>query len=138
MGSSFSSCCCGRRRKRPRSSYYPSEYDSQSRDPLLPPHHQPPEPEKSTLIKLADVIAAAREGKLPSQNQLDRVARRLLRSEVLKLPNGNGNGTNGYSVAGGHGGRALSAEGTNAVLRIREVLQAGMVFGLEKNGEYPS
>ena len=82
------------------------------------------------LIKVADVIAAAREGKLPSQNQLDRVARRLLKSEVLRVPNGG----NEDSVAGGP---ALSTEGMNVVLRTREVLQAGMVFGLEKNGERP-
>ena len=80
------------------------------------------------LIKVADVIAAAREGKLPSQNQLDKVARRLLKSELLRVPNGG----NEDSMAGGP---ALSTEGMNVVLRTREVLQAGMVFGLEKNGE---
>ncbi|KAI0630055.1 hypothetical protein C8Q77DRAFT_237447 [Trametes polyzona] len=132
MGFCFS--CC-RRRRAPR-----SKYDHESdREPLLPASARlhtpwssdPLPPPKTTLEKVADVVAALNAGKLPSQEQLDGALRRVLASGVLDVNAGS------PDEADGDAEEELEEAGRQVVENAREVCQALLQFGMEKNGERP-
>ena len=69
----------------------------------------------SWIEKGTGIVAAVRTGKMPSQGQLDGLFKAVLKSDLLT------------------GGVELSAEGGDVVKKVREVLDSGLAFGLEKN-----
>ena len=71
--------------------------------------------------KIADALAALHAGKLPTQQQLDSALRKLLKSGIL------------VAEAGRRGG-ALNETGAKVVRDTRELVEALLRFGLEKNG----
>ncbi len=120
MGS-FCSSCWGRRQK------------SLENEPLLssrqPGDRQPPA--KSQLDRLADVLAALRAGKLPAQDQLNEVMRIALQSDAL-------DGRRAEMVLGNqalltHG--SIDESGRKVVEDVKQVIEAALQIGLEKNGE---
>lgn len=119
MGFCFS--CC--RRSRP-----------EDREPLLPrqvTHEEPLLSSRSQVDKLADVLAALQAGKLPSQDQTNAALRRSLRSDVLAVE-----GSKTARVLGqGRQYGPLSERGQTIVKDVREVIEAVIQFGMEKNGE---
>jgi hypothetical protein len=103
------------------------------RDPLLPKHYarderrpaeQPVKAERSNVDKIVDLLAALNAGKLPTQDQLSHSLQALLKSELLKEDKG--------GVISGNG--PMSKEGRKALGDIRDLVQAFLQFGLEKNG----
>jgi hypothetical protein len=109
----FFSCC--RRRK-----------DSADHEPLLPKYHVDASaneylPSETQLTKLADVIAALKTGKLPSQDQLGRIIQSVLRSTVIESTTRTTHGT-------------LSDSGKQVLTDFRELLESILLLGLEKNG----
>ena len=116
MGSILSSCC-GRRQK------------TGEREPLLPQHRSQEEQPEETLIpsqnvlnKIAGIIAALREGKMPDQNQLNAFIQKVNDLGILD-PN---------STSVGQSSR-LSAAGQLVVQDIQQLLQRVIEIGLEKN-----
>lgn len=112
------SCCCGPRKR------------SEEREPLLPTHRQqdytPPlqdrlVPNQATFDKFAAVIAALKNGKLPTQDQLNSTARLLLDSSIFK-------------DAPKHGG-VLSERGRIVLGDLQRLLEALAELGRDKNGE---
>ncbi|KAJ3802671.1 hypothetical protein GGU11DRAFT_522209 [Lentinula aff. detonsa] len=101
----FASCI---RRKPPR---------REEREPLLSPAEEQRQPElKNIFKKVVHIVSALDAGKIPSQHQLNRLLKAVLRSNILYPKEG------GVSPAG------------NKVLRdLREVFGLLAVFGLEKN-----
>lgn len=112
------SCCsCCRRKRAPRSN------DDSDCEPLLPAHsYDALPPEKTPFEKIADVVAAARAGKLPSQQQLAGALRSLLASGVLDT---------GDDLDGAAGEAAK-----RVVDCAREAARAVLQFGMEKNGAH--
>ena len=116
----FASCC---RRRKPSS--------GSEREPLLPKQRvqqavEATAPSQDQLNKLAEVLASLKAGKLPSEGQIEHALRYLLESEVLE-------------ESGGRAWRqygSLSRAGTKAVRDVKEVIEAMLVFGREKNGEH--
>ena len=108
MGYCFS--CC-RRDKR-----------GSEREPLLPQHARPGEyiPKQSNLDKYAECFAALSAGKLPSQHQLNGALQTLQRSSLLHY--------SGYGP--------LSQRGVAVVESARELIEAIIQVGMEKNGLY--
>lgn len=109
------SCCCRKRR-------------SAEREPLLPKHHaasaiESSRPSQAQLSKLADIVAAVKSGKLPSEEQVEQVLRRVLDSDVLS------EGPYNYSYG------SLSTSGREVVAGLKQVIDAVLLFGHEKNGE---
>jgi hypothetical protein len=110
-------CCCRRRRV----------YDSE-RAPLLPKvdddttrrGEYPLPPPTTTLERIADALAALRAGKLPDEQQLEKILDTLVRSDIL----------NDDQAAA-----ALSNRGRQMLQNVREVLRAAQEVGKEKNGE---
>ncbi|KAJ3743444.1 hypothetical protein DFH05DRAFT_1209188 [Lentinula detonsa] len=100
----FASCI---RRKPPRC----------EEEPLLSPAEEQRKPElKNIFKKVVHIVSALDAGKIPSQHQLNRLLKAVLRSNILYPKEG------GVSPAG------------NKVLRdLREVFGLLAVFGLEKN-----
>lgn len=108
MGLLFS--CCRRRK-----------YDSEQ-EPLLPKHRvnataEEILPSQTQLNQLADVVAALKKGKLPSQDQLARYLQTLSCSVDDTTRS------------------SLSEPGARVVEDLRDVLQALLQFGAEKNGK---
>lgn len=95
------------------------------REPLLPKHRAGSAtaneylPSKEQVIKLANVLAALRTGKLPSQPQLNEFIQSLLRF-IAPHPS--------YGP--------LSEPGRQLVSDFRELLEVLLITGIEKNGEY--
>jgi len=102
-------CCSCCRKRKPR---------SDEREPLLP-KYAPKAPPQTQFDKVADIIAAASTGKLPSQAQINDALQLLLRSEFLEAP----------IVQG-----PLSARGRQILDDLREIVEAIQVLGLQKNG----
>ncbi|KAI0762170.1 hypothetical protein BD413DRAFT_606873 [Trametes elegans] len=129
MGFCFS--CC-RRRKRPS--------DEQSdREPLLQSQRHTTRmlggssdalpPPKTPYERIADVVAALGAGKLPSQEQLHEVLRRLLASGVLD------SSTSSEDPSSVAGEEEIEETGRHVVESARDVAQAALQFGMEKNDD---
>jgi hypothetical protein len=114
---------------------------STERSPLLPTHdgrHSQTERQvasaandaaaqaKQQAFKLAPAMAALKAGKLPSQDQLDKLLKAALDSDVLSPGIGRG---------GSRTGR-LSEEGARVVRAIRKVMEASIHLGEAKNGQF--
>ncbi|KAL0945708.1 hypothetical protein HGRIS_014856 [Hohenbuehelia grisea] len=103
-----SSCC--RRRARPSNS---------ERQPLLQDQHDLPPP-RPPLDRIVDALAAYQAGKLPSQAQINRILsvfeKRFLGSDVA-----------GYGP--------LSVQGRRVVQDLRQIVDAGQKFGVDKNAD---
>jgi hypothetical protein len=118
MGSCHS--CFPRRRKK-----------SSEREPLLPSYRddatglEPPEP---LFYKLAEFLDAIQKGKLPSQDQLNIILRTILKSSLLR---------DDSHVVPRYG--SLSQSGERVLEDVREMVEALLQIGMEKNGEliYP-
>lgn len=110
MGLCFS--CFGRRRqRRARSAVADNE-----RDPLI--GTQRTSYSSADLFnRTAQVAAALRSGKLPSQQQLEHILQSVLQSDVLKV-----------SAQG-----TLSPEGVKVIEDVRELVTVLLIVGLEKN-----
>ena len=108
------SSCCGRRHKEPK-------HDPE-RQPLLRSESSALKDASSPYEKVADVLAALQAGKLPTQQQLDGALRKLLKSGIL-------------DAEAGRKGGALDEAGAKIVSDTRELVEALIRFGLEKNGE---
>lgn len=113
MGSCLS-CCRGRRNNTRSGEHEPL---------LLPPDDLPPPTSK--LDKTVDILGAFNAGKLPSQDQTNRILQLLLRSDVLS--NNAGGALSGYGP--------LSQSGKKVVSDFKELVYATLLFGMEKNGE---
>jgi len=95
--------------------------DHSEREPLLPKDR--PEPEAPRYNEaFADVVAAINAGKLPSQTQLDHAARLALNSDLLNVEDSSGPGT-------------LSDNWRKIVGDVREIIEATVEIGLQKNGD---
>lgn len=77
---------------------------------------------------LARMSAAVRAGKLPTSQQLAAIVQRLLKSNALQPDLGS-------RVAGRVGGGKLSPKGREVVVAAREVLEALVRVGMEKNSD---
>lgn len=102
---------------------------SSERKPLLPTRHgdvttyqDNPAPPAPLLCKLADILGALQKGKLPSQDQLNLICQNILKSGLLR---------DEASIAG-HG--SLSRSGRRVLDDAREIVEALLQIGLEKNG----
>ena len=113
MGLFFS--CCRRQKHRGE------------REPLLPKHRAGSAttdeylPSKEQIVKFADILAALRTGKLPSQPQLNEFIKSLSCS-IAPQP------SDSYGT--------LSEPGRQLVSDSRELLEVLLLTGIEKNGEY--
>ncbi|KAL5528669.1 hypothetical protein ACEPAF_7805 [Sanghuangporus sanghuang] len=122
MGFCFS-CCRGRRDKQDkdedgeRQRLLRSDTDA---DALKHPEQRTP------YEKIADVLAALHTGKLPSQQQIDGVLRKLLRSEFFDLDSDSGHGGNGDALD--EGVKKVISDG-------RDVAEIVLQVGLEKNDD---
>ncbi|KAI0369621.1 hypothetical protein BV20DRAFT_1077187 [Pilatotrama ljubarskyi] len=87
-------------------------------------------PPKSSLEKIADVVAALNAGKLPSQQQLDEALRRVLSSGIL-----DSSGDVDEVDEAQLGQRDLGEAERRVVDCAREACQALLQFGMEKNGD---
>jgi hypothetical protein len=100
------------------------------REPLLPKptpsHTTHPSVERETTVidKITNILVDLNTGKLPSQTQLSKFLQNLLSSQLLKQDHGN--------KTSGHG--PLSKEGRKVLSDVRNLVQAMLQFGLEKNG----
>lgn len=92
-------------------------------DPLLNKSDDTTSRTRNLLEKVTDIFAALKSGKLPSQTQLDNVARHLLNSDTL---------TSRPSLRG-----QLSPQGARILLETRKFLQVLLIVGLEKNRAFP-
>lgn len=117
MGSCFS--CCRRREK-------PTHPE---RKPLLSSSTDALQPPSNAFEKVADVFAAVHSGKFPTQQQVSAALQKLLRSELLSEEDDNG-------IAGLN--KSLEADRKKLVRDLREVAEAVIQVGLEKNGEQES
>ncbi|KZT37835.1 hypothetical protein SISSUDRAFT_1120040 [Sistotremastrum suecicum HHB10207 ss-3] len=96
----------------------------QSKDyqPLLNGHETALQPPPNNLNKVVDILAALSTGKLPSQQQFNEIGRVLL----------NSNGLN-EAQSGGYG--PLSENGRKVVQDLKDVIQAALQVGMEKNDD---
>lgn len=109
---------------------------SDEREFLLPKHaahkkHQAPvllERGIGIADKIVDILVAFNAGKLPSQAQLSRFLQHLLSSQLLKEEDGKSN-----KNISTHG--PMSKEGRKVLNDVRNLVQAILQFGLEKNGK---
>ncbi|KAI0270411.1 hypothetical protein BC834DRAFT_967212 [Gloeopeniophorella convolvens] len=81
----------------------------------------------SRLVKLGDALGALKASKYPSQHQLVRILRLLLSSELLRIA------TPSLLVGGVREDPA--GVGDELVVRVRELIEASIQVGLEKNGD---
>lgn len=103
--------CCRRR-----------ERQTTEHEPLLPKRHVA-KPSQEQLNKFAEVMAALKAGKMPSQEQLGHVLRLVLASDFFRTQDGRDYGT-------------LSESGKKVVQDVKETLEAMLEFSCEKNGAY--
>ena len=80
------------------------------------------------LTSLAHAAAALKAGKMPTSDQLARITQKVLQSAFLQP-------SLGSRIAGKVGGGRLSGPGKELVERTRDVLQAILRLGLEKNDD---
>ncbi|KAK4056475.1 hypothetical protein OIO90_002618 [Microbotryomycetes sp. JL221] len=80
------------------------------------------------LERLAKMMAAANQGKMPSSDQLQSIVQRVLKSNLLQPELGS-------RVAGKVGGGRLSDKGRQLVVETRSLLEALVQFGLTHNGD---
>jgi hypothetical protein len=106
----FWSCC--RRDKSPERTPLLAEWQPTTEEP---PH--------SAFEKLADIIGAVNSGRIPSQEQVSALLQHALRSEFLRDP--------GHTLPT-YGG-PLSQRGIDLMFEIRELVDAVLRIGLEKN-----
>ncbi|KAF8157043.1 hypothetical protein B0H34DRAFT_859634 [Crassisporium funariophilum] len=106
------------------------------RDPLLPKHTQrrdqrgrrgndSQDVERPMVDKVVDVLAALNAGKLPSQAQFTHILQASLRSDLLTDDRG--------KVVPGNG--PMSKQGRKVLGDVRDLVQALLRFGLEKNSD---
>ena len=103
-----------------------NKMSSEANQPLLPTSNQDLnqlQPSVSTLNKFIEITAALRSGKLPTQEQVDKLLQNLSNSDILN------------SDAIGRTGR-FSAEGSLVVEDIRVVIESLQRLGKEKNGSF--
>lgn len=81
--------------------------------------------EQNGVNKLVAILTAFNAGKLPSQDQLSVFLRFILNSELLREDTGT-------DVLPGNG--PMSKQGRKALSELRNVIQATLQFGMEKNG----
>lgn len=96
--------------------------DHSEREPLLPKDRFDSKPPRYNEV-FADIVAAINAGKLPSQTQLDHAARIALNSDVLNVEDSSGPGT-------------LSENWRQIVGDVREIIEAIVEIGLQKNGTF--
>lgn len=82
----------------------------------------------SGLESFARMSAALRAGKLPTSQQLAAIVQRLLKSNALQPDLGS-------RVAGRVGGGKLSPKGREVIVAARDVLEALVRVGMEKNSD---
>lgn len=82
----------------------------------------------SGLEAFARMSAALQAGKLPTSQQLATIVQRLLKSNALQPDLGS-------RVAGRVGGGKLSPKGREVIVALREVLEALVRVGMEKNSD---
>ena len=87
---------------------------------VVPPSDSLPEP-TSYFQKAIDILAALKANKLPSQDQLNAFLRLFLRTDMLDV-----------DKVAGHG--PVSDHVKKVVLDVREVIEATVQIGMEKNG----
>lgn len=119
MGFCFSYC---RRRRSPNDDHEPLLPQAAINGDIPPP--------QSYLDKAADVFAALRVGKLPSQDQINAALRKVLHSQVLSVEDNKSARVQGRRQQYG----PLSERGKIMLNDIRELVEAIMQFGMEKNG----
>jgi hypothetical protein len=91
-------------------------------EPLIAPTpDSPPEP-TSRFQKAIDVLAALKANKLPSQDQLNAFLQSLLRANLLDV-----------GGVAGHG--PISDDVKKVVQDVKELFEAVLQIGMEKNGE---
>jgi hypothetical protein len=88
-------------------------------------------PPRTNLDKAADVVAALRAGKLPSQAQFGHVLCSILQSRLLD-PHGLAAATSSAQLVGGD---KLSRSGRRVLADVREIIQAIQEWGVTKNCE---
>jgi hypothetical protein len=117
MGFCFS-CCRPRRSRSPQVESEPLLASQTSSADSLP------EP-TNYIQKATDILATLKANKYPSQEQLNQFLQLLLRSELLDV---NVNvPTTGYGP--------VSDDVKKVVLDLRELVEALLMIGMEKNGE---
>lgn len=89
---------------------------------------------KSALERLVDASAALSSGKLPSQTQITRLLQVLLNSDLLTPSQGPKVDDSPLSRAVMQGTGPTSLRGMKVLSDVRDVIQAVVQFGLEKNG----
>ncbi|KAK4051650.1 hypothetical protein OIV83_002790 [Microbotryomycetes sp. JL201] len=99
---------------------------SLDRVPLL--DEQTVERGQQALEKVAHMLAAANNGKMPSSEQLQAIVQRVLKSQVLQPELGS-------RVAGKVGGGKLSDKGRKVIVETRALLEALVQFGMVHNGD---
>lgn len=88
-------------------------------------------PPKTPLEKAADVIAALRAGKLPSQTQISTFLKTALQSQVID-PHALQAATSQAHLIGGE---SLSKSGRRLLADVRELIEASIEWGQAKNSE---
>ena len=111
MGFCMSSC----RRGKPRKDI--------EREPLLRSQSSELPQTRSAVEHIADVLAALHSGKLPSQDQLNTALGKLLRSDSLRVDSK-------HLI----GGVVADSECKQFIGDVKEVIQAIIQTGVEKNG----
>ena len=106
--------------------YIASTMSTISELPLL--SEQNVEAAQLNLTSLAHAAAALKAGKMPTSDQLANIAQKVLQSAFLQP-------SLGSRIAGKVGGGRLSGPGKELVERTRDVLQAILRLGLEKNDD---
>lgn len=107
------SSCCGRRHKEPKG--------DPERRPLLRSSSASLKDASTPYEKVADALAAMHAGKMPTQKQIDRALRTLLRTGIL-------------DADVGRKGGGLNEASAKVARDARELVDALLRFGLEKNG----
>lgn len=87
-------------------------------------------PPRSHIDKAADVFAAFHVGKLPSQEQINAALQKALRSQVLTVDADKSARVLGLKQQYG----PLSERGKLLLKDVRELVEAIIQFGMEKNG----
>ncbi|KAM0789677.1 hypothetical protein ACM66B_006539 [Microbotryomycetes sp. NB124-2] len=80
------------------------------------------------IEKIAHMLAAVNNGKMPSSEQLQTIVQRVLKSQVLQPELGS-------RVVGKVGGGKLSDKGRNVIVQTRALLEALVQFGMVHNGD---
>lgn len=106
--------------------YYILQESSEDSEALLP--QQDAEPQTSPFQKMAEVLAALNIGKYPSQDQISRALQKLLKSSALRpdAPT---------EVLGTRPSSGVSISGRRFIEHVREIIEAVLQIGLEKNSD---